>query len=1251
LLLIILLSTLAGARTSAVASDELPGLSVSDVSVPEGDDGILTDAAFTVTLSAATGQTVTLDYATADETATAPSDYASATGTVTFTPGTTVQHISVTVKGDNLDEDDESFFVSLCDPVHAANSLTRGVATIVDDDPRPDITIDSVTVPEGDSGTVDAGFTVMLSAESGRGVTVDYATADGTANAESDYEPASGTLAFAPGATSQLITIDVKGDATDEENEIFHVHLSDPVNADISDTHGIGTITDDDPEPSMSIDDVSVPEGAEGEESHAVFAAMLSAESGKLVTVDYATSEGTADVITEYLPISGSLTFTPGVTSQPITVTVKGDDLDEDNELFYVNLSNLTNAIWHDQEGVGTLIDDDSLPTVDFDHALYGVDEGSEPPTITLRLDLASGRLVTVDYATLDGTAEAGVDYEPVAGQLDFEPGDTVKAFQAGTTIEDTLDEHNETIVLSLTSMSNVTTGINVPATLTIRDDDPLPEASIDSVSVWEGNEGTTVGACFTAKLLVQSGRTVTVGYTTVDGTANASRDYVPASGTVVFDPGITSQPIPVTVKGDAMDEYDETFYTELREATYATMSVTRGVGTIADDDALPGISIDDVTVAEGDKEDDVKADFTVELSAESGKIVIVDYATEDCTADGGKDYVPGSGHVIFLAGETKQSVPIPVIGDNLDEQDETFLVNLSNPTNAFISDTQGIGNIKDDEPPLSISVGNVTVDEGDEGDETLAAFAASLSSESERIVQVHYATTDGTAKANSDYEPTSGIVSFAPGVITQTIPVTITGDEWDEYDEVFYLDMYTSTNATIADSRGTGTITDDDPLPWIRIAHASVLEGDDGETPTATFPVTLSAESGKTVTVDYATQDGTAKASSDYVTRSGTLTFTPRTCVAPDTTTQSIIITVTGDTIEEGDCESFYVNLSNFVNADEDKSDKQEKGVILDDEYTVYLPLALQSYPPVWRKGVVTPEQPIFFRTPWGCGSNTWYAGVHSTDNERADGIWKSTDNARTWEKIVTLRRHPYPVVANPNNCNQVFVSVWERGVYSITGSSMHQIGEGLDEKRVYGLVITDATLYAGTETKGVYRTDLNNRVWYAANTGIDEKRIRSLTATGNRIYAGARACTLYDTGDGGHVWTKHVVLPQTVCDDAQVWSIERAKITLYAGLESKGLYYNPEKGWPDDGWHNVDAIHNRSVHGLAYDEMGNVLYVSTDGNGMYRCGLHETGSLDSCQQYNPGLSTLNLREIRIHNGLLVASSKDGIWYLPLFQ
>jgi len=222
-----------------VLTVQAPTLSINDVSVPEGNTGT-TNAVFTVTLSWFIGQPVTVNFATADGTATAGSDYGIVIGTVTFPPGTTTQTLAVPVIGDRIFEPNETFFVNLSGPVNATIADGQGMGTILDDDP-PGLSVNDVTVVEGTT----AVFTVTLSpVNPTQTVTVNYTTANGTATAGSDYQMASGTLTFPPGTATQPISVITNMDSLVEGAETYFVNLSVPVNAAIAYPQGTGTILD-----------------------------------------------------------------------------------------------------------------------------------------------------------------------------------------------------------------------------------------------------------------------------------------------------------------------------------------------------------------------------------------------------------------------------------------------------------------------------------------------------------------------------------------------------------------------------------------------------------------------------------------------------------------------------------------------------------------------------------------------------------------------------------------------------------------------------------------------------------------------------------------------------------------------------------------------------------------------------------------------------------------------------------------------
>jgi hypothetical protein len=443
----------------------LPTISINDVSVTEGNAGT-TNATFTVSLSAPRNQAVTVNYTTADGTATSASnDYTTTSGTVTFPANSvTPQTITVQVKGDTTIEPNETFVVNLSSPSEATIADSQGVGTIQNDDvpSTPAISINDVSVTEGNIGNTTATFNVTLSQISNQAVTVNYTTADNTAtSASNDYTATSGTVTFpANNATPQTITVQVKGDTTVEPNETFVVNLSSPSGATIADSQGVGTIQNDDisSTPVISINDVSVAEGNIGNTT-ATFNVTLSQISNQAVTVDYSTANGTATTPNDYSSISATeLSFPPGTTTQTITVQIAGDTLVENDETFLVNLSNPSSGVTiADNQGIGTITNDDSASISITDASVTEGNGGSISATFTVSLSAPSSQTITVDYATSNGSATSPTDYNVIPNtQLTFPAGTTTQTIVVHVK-GDTLVETDETFSVNLSAPSGAT--------------------------------------------------------------------------------------------------------------------------------------------------------------------------------------------------------------------------------------------------------------------------------------------------------------------------------------------------------------------------------------------------------------------------------------------------------------------------------------------------------------------------------------------------------------------------------------------------------------------------------------------------------------------------------------------------------------------------------------------------------------------------------------------------------------------------
>jgi hypothetical protein len=416
----------------------------------------------------------------------------------------------------------------------------------------------------------------------------------------------------------------------------------------------------------------------------------------------------------------------------------------------------------------------------------------------------------TVDYHTTDGSATSSSDYEATSGTLQFSGG--IKKQRIGILVNgDTLIESNESFQVVLSDpIGNVTIADGVGLG-SILNDDVAATMAINDATVGEGDAGVTP-ARFTVSLSAPSAGTVTVDYATGDGTATSASDYEAASGTLTFTPGETNKIIDVNVIGDLVSEPDESFQVNLSNAVGASLTDASGLGTIIDDEAAPAVSVDDATVQEGDG-GTANLVFTVAMSHPGSSVATVGYETADATATAASDYSATSGTLTFNPGETSKTVTVSVTGDSVDEADETLNLMLLSPSNAALADVQGLGTIVDDDATPSVSIADLTVTEGNSG-VTPAPLVVSLSNPSSQSVDVGFETDDATAKAPGDYVVKTGTVSIEAGQLQATIVVDIVGDTVNELDENYSVFLTSTTNATLSDGVGSGTIANDDRAP-----------------------------------------------------------------------------------------------------------------------------------------------------------------------------------------------------------------------------------------------------------------------------------------------------------------------------------------------------------------------------------------------------------------------------------------------------
>lgn len=468
----VLLDPQTSAASLLIVDDDSATVQFSPTSFSVDENGGV--AVVNVTLSRASASPVSVSYATTvDGTATPGSDYAPLNGVLTFDPLQTSKSITVEIVNDSIDEPSETVHLALSSPtpneVLLGNPGFTATLTINDDDALTMIQFTSAnySVNEGDGVAM---LSVTINPISSLPVSVDFTTGDISATAASDYQAIAGTITIPPGQATGAINVEIANDVLDEDDETLNIALSNPLNGVLNAPFNATlAIADDDPAPLVQFAQTAISKGEGGGSADVIV--TLSAASGRIVTVNYVASNGTATANLDYAPAAGTLIFAPGETSQTFQVALLEDAFDEDNEVVNLALSEGSNATLDAAGATLTITDNDPTPKLSFSSANYSAFENTGAVTITVSLSNPTAKEVRVNYATTDGSAKSGNDYTAANGQLVIPVGQTSASFSI-VLLNDAQAETEETLSVTLNSPVNALLDAQSSATITIGDDD-----------------------------------------------------------------------------------------------------------------------------------------------------------------------------------------------------------------------------------------------------------------------------------------------------------------------------------------------------------------------------------------------------------------------------------------------------------------------------------------------------------------------------------------------------------------------------------------------------------------------------------------------------------------------------------------------------------------------------------------------------------------------------------------------------------
>jgi uncharacterized repeat protein (TIGR01451 family)/uncharacterized delta-60 repeat protein len=628
------------------------------------------------------------------------------------------------------------------------------------------------------------------------------------------------------------------------------------------------------------------------------------------VSVHFNTTDGTAIAGTNYVAVSTNLSFPPGEIIASVAIPIIDDFVVSPDRTVNLVLSNPQPpggpSLGNQAGAVLTIINDNSA--VSFSSPTYSINEDTSLGAAIIQINRfgSTNGSSSVDFlTTTNGTAVIGVNYTPVTNTVTFAPGQT-NAFVQVPVIHDPAANGNRTVSMIL---SNVIGSILLDpsqATLTIIDVERAPGQFVFSATNFFVGEANTNAFVTVIRTNGHSG-VVSVQFATADGNAVAGTDYFPTNGALVFADGETVKTFAIRVISNNIVQNPKNLFVNLSGPTGgATLGAATNVPVTIFSENV-GLTFSSPVYSVG------KAAGTVTISVlrlnGSNGVVSVNYATTNSPATNGAaipgvDYTPTSGVLNFANGETFKTFLVPILSNNIVEGNTSFAVALANvqPPNAAQLVTRfATVTIIDNNVAFFFSNSVYSVSEG--GTNAILTVIRTNGSPT-GTNSVLYSTADGTATAGIKYTATSGSLIFTNGETSKTITIPILEETQVEGDETFTVSLATnaiSGGQLLSPTNATVTIIDDDSgfkfsSPTYSVNEAGVA---------ATITVLRIGVLTNTVSVDFATSDGTATAGVHYFPTNGTLIFTN------GETAHAFNVQVIDETIIEGDL-TVLLSLSN---------------------------------------------------------------------------------------------------------------------------------------------------------------------------------------------------------------------------------------------------------------------------------------------------------------------------------------------------
>lgn len=923
------------AVTLTVEDDDLPppSLAILDGTAAE-DSGI---AMLPITITGVVSSDASVSISVTPVAPASPADLGATPTSLVIAAGATTASVAIPIVDDAVNEADETVLVSLFSPSGATLGDAVATLTISDDDPLPSVTLGDRSVSEG-VGAASLPWTLTGLGSRAIDLTVSVQPVAPATAADLDSAPTS--LVIPPGATSGVLTLPVLDDDLNEPAESIEVQLSSPNFATLADDKGVLTIQDDDP---LTLT-LSAPAPA-GEGNPALSAAkpfarvavplivQLDRASQSPVRVALAITDGSARAGLDVLPPSGPATVAPAMTSTTLTIELVSDNLHEGDESLGLSLSPpqrddgagfTTIAGVSAASGTQTLVilDDDPQPSLSFDQTARTVSESAGIVTLTLRPSGPTTDPISVLLSST-GTLEPATDLsQPPPTTLTLpgvdEGGEAAALTLTLAVLDDAVQESTESLDITIGAALGASIGSRDTFTLTVLDNEQVPELSIADRTVDEDVGLATLTIAMTGS--TASDLSVAVALETIAPASTADHGTAPTG--LVIPAGQTTATIEIPVVDDGLHEPSEQLRVQLTLSPGVIPSDPVALLTILDDDALELSAATTLDISEGNPASSASLPFarspatlTLTLGRLSQSPVRVQVATTPGSASGA-DFDALAMTPVIAAGESSLSQTVSIVADNLREGDETFEVRWSAPerddgagfaTSAALTVKSGedrtLVTILDDDPTPLVSVSQSALSRSE--DSAPIALEVRLSHPTSSPVTLTPATSGTLQAADLDASlpatlsvPAASVGGAAP---TTGLTITLLDDDLNEATETLAIDLTAIVNANAGTpDRFVLTVTDNDALPALTLADLTVSEG----VGSATVPISISGRFSRPIEALVTVTPISPASASDLGQAPGSL------LIAPGSTTATVAVPVNDDALSEV-AEAFEVTLS----------------------------------------------------------------------------------------------------------------------------------------------------------------------------------------------------------------------------------------------------------------------------------------------------------------------------------------------------